>query len=144
VYELHVDLDPARLLPVIVSLHVATGAAGGAAVRSRPAAIALGFLLHLVGDVIPHDDIPSPRFELWSGVAGLTLLAITRGPLDAATIGAAAASSPDLEHVIRMPRPGGRKLFPSHRIPVLHQAGGLPTWLQLLAAGALLAAVVRR
>ena len=77
-------------------------------------------------------------------MAGLTLLAITRGPLDAATIGAAAASSPDLEHVIRMPRPGGRKLFPSHRIPALHQAGGLPTWLQLLAAGALLAAVVRR
>ena len=92
--------------------------------------------------MIPHDDIPSPRFELWSGVAGLTLLAITRGPLDAATIGAAAASSPDLEHVIRMPRPGGRKLFPSHRIPVLRRRP--PTWLQLLAAGALLATVVRR
>jgi hypothetical protein len=136
--------DPARLTPVIVSLHVATGAVGGAAVRSRPAAVALGFLLHLAGDVIPHEDIPSPRFEMWSGIAGLTLLAIVRGPLDPATLGAVAASSPDLEHAVRLPRPGGRKLFPSHRIPALHQAGGLPSWLQLLAAGVLLGTVLRR
>jgi hypothetical protein len=94
--------------------------------------------------VIPHDDIPSPRFEMWSGLAGLALLAVVRGPFDPATVGAAAASSPDLEHVIRLPRPGGRKLFPSHRISALHQAGGLPTWLQLLAAGVLLGKVVRR
>jgi hypothetical protein len=127
---------------VIVSLHVATGAAAGAAVRSRPAAAALGFLLHLVGDVIPHDDIPSARFEMWSGVAGLALLAVVRGPFDPATVGAAAASSPDLEHVIRLPRPGGRKLFPSHRIPALHQAGGVPTWFQLLAAGVLFGKVM--
>ena len=60
---------------------------------------------------IPHDDIPSPNFELWSGLAALTTVAIVRGPLDAATIGAAAASSPDLEHLLRLPRPGGRKLF---------------------------------
>jgi hypothetical protein len=131
-------------LQVIVSLHVATGAAGGALVRSRPAAAALGFALHLIGDVIPHDDIPSPRFELWSGVAGLTLLAVVRGPLDPATVGAAAASSPDLEHILRLPRPGGRKLFPSHRIPGLHQAGGVPTWLQLLAAGVLLGRLLKR
>jgi hypothetical protein len=129
---------------VIVSFHVATGAAGGALVRSRPAAVALGFLLHLVGDVIPHDDIPSPRFEMWSGVAGLTLLAIVRGPFDPATLGAAAASSPDLEHALRLPQPGGRKLFPSHRISALHQAGGVPTWFQLLAAGLLLGKLLRR
>jgi hypothetical protein len=129
---------------VIVSLHVATGATGGALVRSRPAAVALGFALHLFGDVIPHEDLPSPRFEMWSGIAGLAALAVVRGPLDPATLGAAAASSPDLEHVLRLPRPGGRKLFPSHRIPALHQAGGLPTWLQLLAAGVLLGRLVRR
>jgi hypothetical protein len=128
---------------VIVSLHVATGAAGGALVRSRPAAAALGFLLHLVGDRIPHQDIPSPSFELWSGLAALMLVAARRGPLDAATIGAAAASSPDLEHILRFPRPGGRKLFPSHRVPGWHRAGGLPAWLQLLAAGALLGAIAR-
>lgn len=127
---------------MIVTLHVATGAAGGALVRSRPAAAALGFLLHLVGDVVPHQDIPSPNFETWSGLAALGLVAAWRGPLDPATIGAAAASSPDLEHALRLPRPGGRKLFPSHRISALHQAGGLPAWLQLVAAGVLLGAVV--
>jgi len=129
---------------VITSFHVASGAVCGAAVRSRPAAAALGFLLHLVGDVIPHDDIPSPNFEMWSGVAALTTVAIVRGPFDPATIGAAAASSPDLEHAIRLPRPGGRKLFPSHRFSALHQAGGVPTWAQLLTAGVLLGWVVGR
>ena len=129
---------------MIVSLHVATGAVGGAAVRSRPAAVALGFLLHLVGDVIPHEDIPSPRFEMWSGVAGLTLLAIVRGPLDPATLGAAAASSPDLEHAVRLPRPGGRKLFPSHRIRGWHRAGGLTAGVQLLVAGVLVGTLATR
>lgn len=129
---------------MIVSIHVATGATGGALVRSRTAAAALGFALHLLGDVIPHDDIPSPKFEMWSGLAGLAVLAVVRGPLDPATVGAAAASSPDLEHAIRLPRPGGRKLFPSHRIPALHQAGGLPTWIQLLAAGVLFGRLLRR
>jgi hypothetical protein len=144
VNKLHVDLDPARLRPVIVSLHVATGAAGGAIVRSRTAAAALGLMLHLVGDLIPHQDIRSPRFELWSGIAGIALLAAARGPFDAATIGAAAASSPDLEHILPFPRPGGRKLFPSHRIPGWHRAGGLPVGLQLFAAGFLLGRVSGR
>jgi hypothetical protein len=112
-------------------------------VRSRPAAVALGFLLHLIGDRIPHEDIRSPRFELWSGLAALALVGARRGPFDAATIGAAAASSPDLEHILPFPRPGGRKLFPSHRVHGWHRAGGLPTWLQLLAAGALLGSVAR-
>jgi hypothetical protein len=129
---------------VIVSLHVATGAAGGALVRSRPVALAFGFLLHLAGDLIPHQDIRSPRFELWSGVAAIALVGARRGPLDPATLGAAAASSPDLEHILPFPRPGGRKLFPSHRVPGWHRAGGLPTWVQLLAAGALLGSVARR
>ena len=129
---------------MIVALHVASGAAGGALVRSRPAAAALGFLLHLLGDVTPHQDIPSPSFELWSGLAALTLVGVRRGALDPATIGAAAASSPDLEHILPFPRPGGRKLFPSHRVHGLHRAGGLPAWLQLLAAGALLGGLARR
>src|SRR5262245_26336061 len=123
---------------MIVAIHVATGAAGGTLVRSRPAAAALGFLLHFVGDLIPHEDIPSPTFELWSGVASLALVAARRGPFDAATIGAAAASSPDLEHILPFPRPGGRKLFPSHRVSAFHRTGGVPTWVQLLAAGVLL------
>jgi len=43
---------------VIVSLHVATGAALGAAVRSRSLALLLGPALHLAGDRVPHHFIP--------------------------------------------------------------------------------------
>ena len=120
---------------MIVSLHVATGAALGAAAPSRRAAVALGLLSHALADRIPHQDIPSRRFELRSGVALLLLVALRRGALDGATIGAAAASAPDVEHVLRLPRPGGRKLFPSHRFHGWHRPGGVPSWLQLLTAG---------
>jgi hypothetical protein len=118
---------------VIVSLHVATGAAGGAIVRSRPVAVALGFALHLAGDLVPHQDVRSRQFELLSGIAALALVGARRGPFDPVTLGAAAASCPDLEHLIRFPRPGGRKLFPSHR---------LPGWHQVLVAGVLLGGVL--
>ena len=127
---------------MIVSLHVASGAAIGAAARSRRTAVALGLLAHLAGDRMPHHDIPSRRFELRSGVALLLLVALRRGVRDPATIGAAAASAPDVEHVLRLPRPGGRKLFPSHRFHGWHRAGGLPAWFQLLLAGALAGGVI--
>ena len=127
---------------MIVSLHVASGAAIGAAARSRRTAVALGLLAHLAGDRMPHHDIPSRRFELRSGVALLLLVALRRGVRDPATIGAAAASVPDVEHVLRLPRPGGRKLFPSHRFHGWHRAGGLPAWFQLLLAGALAGGVI--
>ena len=78
---------------MIVSLHVATGAAAGALVGSRRRAVPLGLLLHFLGDVMPHRDIPSRRFEIASGVAALLLVAARRGPLDAATLGAAACSA---------------------------------------------------
>jgi hypothetical protein len=122
---------------VIVSLHVASGAALGAAAGSRRAAVGLGLLAHALGDRIPHHDIASRRFELRSGAALLMLVALRRGALDPATLGGAAAAAPDVEHVLRLPRPGGRKLFPSHRFHGWHRAGGLPAWLQLLAAGVL-------
>jgi hypothetical protein len=123
---------------MIVSLHVASGAAVGLAARSRGAAIVLGALTHFLGDRVPHWDIPDRRFEIWSGAAALTAVAVRRGPFDTATIGAAAGSAPDIEHVIRLPRPGGRKLFPSHRIRGWHRSGGLSESAQLLAAGILL------
>ncbi len=65
---------------MIVSLHVATGAAAGAAAGSRLAALALGLLAHLAGDRVPHQDIDSRRFEIGSGVALIALLAAARGP----------------------------------------------------------------
>ena len=122
---------------MIVSLHVATGAAGGAITRSRPGAVALGLVLHALGDRMPHQDIDSTRFEIRSGVACALALAARYGPLSPVTFGALAASAPDIEHVLRLPRPGGRKLFPSHRIHGWHRAGGVPAWAQLLAAGAI-------
>jgi hypothetical protein len=99
--------------------------------------VALGLLAHLAGDRMPHQDIPSRRFELRSGVALLLAVALRRGMLHPATVGAVAASAPDVEHVLRLPRPGGRKLFPSHRFHGWHRAGGLPAWMQLVAAGVL-------
>jgi hypothetical protein len=128
---------------VIVSLHVATGAAGGALVGSRRAALALGPLLHLAGDRLPHQDIGDRRFEIGSGVAAVALLAAVRGPLDPAVTGALAAAAPDLEHVFRFPRPGGRKLFPSHRLRGWHRAGGVSAPAQLLLAGFLLGLLLR-
>lgn len=127
---------------MIVSLHLATGAVAGVAVRSPVAAALVGPVLHFLGDRVPHEDIASKRFEAQCGVLGVLALALVRGPLDPATVGAITATVPDLEHVLRLPRPGGRKLFPSHRIPGWHRPGGFTTEAQLLIAGALLGAVL--
>jgi len=125
---------------VIVALHVATGAAAGAGTGSRLAALCLGPILHLAGDRLPHEDIRSRRFEIRSGLAGLALLAARRGPLDPATLGAAASSAPDLEHVLPWLRPGGSKLF--HGRLGWHRSGRFPADLQLLLAGAILGGLV--
>jgi hypothetical protein len=120
---------------VIVSLHVATGAAAGSLVRSRPLALLLGVPLHLAGDRVPHEDIPDVEFELASGVCALALLAARRGLLDPAVLGGAAASFPDLEHVVPGLRLHGRKIF--HRGGGRH-GGGLSSRTQLVIAGATL------
>ena len=126
---------------MIVSLHVATGAAVGAAAPSRLLAAVLGLLAHAAGDRMPHQDIGWRRFELASGIAGLAMLALGRGPLHSTTVGAVAASVPDVEHVLPLPRPGGRKLFPTHRFRGWHRSGGVPAGVQLLAAGLILGAL---
>lgn len=123
-------------------MHVATGAAGGALTGSPVASAILGPVLHFVGDRIPHEDLASRRFEIVSGVAGALALATVRGLFDPATVGAVTSAAPDLEHVLRLPRPGGRKLFPSHRIPGWHRPGGVSARVQLVVAGALLGVVL--
>ncbi len=128
---------------MIVSLHVATGAAGGSLIGSRLGSLPLGLLLHLAGDRMPHDDISDRDFEIGSGIAAVALLAAVRGPFDPAVTGALAASAPDLEHVLRFPRPGGRKLFPSHRVRGWHRSGGVPADVQLLLAGFLIGLLLR-
>jgi hypothetical protein len=127
---------------VIVSLHVASGAAAGALAGSWRRALVVGPLIHLIGDMIPHNDIASRRFEIGSGLLLLGLVVGARGPFDPAVVGALASSAPDVEHVFPLPRPGGRKLFPTHRVPHWHRAGGLPAWAQLVAAGFLVGLLV--
>jgi hypothetical protein len=113
-------------------------------VRSRLGSLPLGLLLHLLGDRTPHGDIPDRRFEIGSGVAAVLLLAAVRGPLDPAVTGALAASVPDIEHIITLPRPGGDKLFPSHRFHGWHRSGGLSAPLQLLLAGFLIGLLLHK
>ena len=120
---------------MIVSLHVATGAATGLAVRSRLRALLLGPAVHIAADRVRHEDIASRRFEIVSGLACIALLALRRGPLDASTLGAVSASAPDLEHVVPWLRPRGKKLF--HGGLGSDPPGGLPTSLQLVVAGAI-------
>lgn len=127
---------------VIVSLHVATGAAAGAALGSRRSALLAGLALHALGDAIPHEDTDDRPFEIGSGLALLLLLAAARGPLDPAVVGAAASSAPDLEHVLPLPKPGGGDLFPSHRLQGWHRGGGLPAGLQLLLAGVIVGLLI--
>jgi hypothetical protein len=123
-------------------MHVATGAALGATAGSRGRAVALGLASHALADAVPHTDIESRRFEIGSGLVLLGLLAFHLGPLHPAVVGAAAASAPDLEHVLPLPKPGGRALFPSHRVEGWHRGGGLPASLQLLAAGVIVAVLL--
>ena len=119
---------------LIVSLHVATGAAAGALAGSRRRALLLGPFLHLAGDRVPHEDIPNRRFEITSGAACMALLALRRGVFDASTLGAAAASAPDLEHLFKQLRPGGEKLF--HGRHGWHRSGRrFSASVQLLLAG---------
>ncbi len=127
---------------MIVLLHVAVGGLAGATTGSRRRAVVVGPLLHVACDVVPHEDIPSRMFETASGVAALLLLARRRG-LDSATVGAAASAAPDLEHILPLPRPGGRALFPTHRWASPLRVRGVPACLQLAAALAILARLCR-
>ena len=129
---------------MIVSLHVATGAAAGALLRRRGPAVVAGVVLHALGDRMPHWDINDRRFEIASGVALVAALAARHGPTSPVVVGALASSAPDIEHVVRLPRLGGRKLFPSHRVHGWHRAGGVPAWAQLLAAGMIVGTVLGR
>lgn len=129
---------------MIVAMHVAAGAAVGALAGSRARAVALGLGLHGLQDAVPHQDIRSRGFEIASGVGLLGLLAVRRGLFDPAVLGGAACAAPDLEHVLPLPKPGGRDLYPSHRVPGWHQEGGLSVWVQLAAAGVIVAVLARR
>ena len=113
----------------------------GAVVRSRPLALLLGPAVHVAGDRVPHEEIVDRSFEIGSGVAALGLLAARRGPLDPAVLGAAAASMPDLEHILPWLRPRGEKIF--HRGGGRHGVG-ISVEAQLLFAGAVVGLLLGR
>jgi hypothetical protein len=75
-------------------------------------------------------------------VLGVLALAAVRGPFHPATVGAIASAAPDLEHVLPLPRPGGRKVFPSHRSAGSHRPDGVRVSVQLVVAGLLLGVVL--
>jgi len=125
---------------VIVSLHVATGAAIGALAGTRLRALLLGVPAHLLGDRVPHRDIPNRKFEIASGIFCLGLLAARRGPLDRATLGAMAAAAPDLEHVFPFLRLRGKTLL--HGRHGWHRSGRFPAEVQLVLAGAVVGSVL--
>ena len=124
---------------VLTTAHIASGAAVGTMLKSRPAAVIAGVGLHYLGDKLPHEDVTSRRFEVITGLGAMALLAYSRGPLSPSTICGAFASAPDLEHILPFPKIGGRKLFPTHRGH--HPTGGVPVWIQLVCAGAVLGSV---
>src|SRR5581483_4135782 len=128
---------------MIVSAHVAVGAAAGALARSRLRAALLGLVLHGICDRIPHWDIASRRFEIRSGLALLGALAVTRGPLDPAVVGGVFSAAPDIEHILPVPRFRGKKLYPSHRVAGWHRTGGVPADAQLFAAGVIVGLLLR-
>ena len=129
---------------MIAVAHVATGALLGSLARRRGEAVLAGVVSHVVCDLVPHTDLKERNFDIACAVGGVLLVALVDGPLARTTLGAVAAAAPDLEHVLRLPRPGGRKLYPSHRVPGWHRPGGVGVGVQLLAAAAVLGAVAGR
>jgi hypothetical protein len=95
----------------------------------------------MAGDQVPHQDIPDRSFEIGSGLVALGLLAVRRGPFDPAVLGGAAASAPDLEHLVPWLRVGGRKLF--HRGLGRHGVG-MSAEAQLVLAGAVVGLLLAR
>jgi hypothetical protein len=125
---------------VIALVHVATGAALGAVVRSRAWVTVVGVGLHLAQDSVPHKDT-TRRFEIATGLFGVGLVAGRRGLLDPTTIGALACSAPDVEHVVPMPF-GSSKLF--HEGRGWHRSGSLSVKTQVIAASLVLSGVLVR
>jgi hypothetical protein len=93
-----------------------------------------GPVLHLAGDRLPRGlPLDSPRDRTVCGHATLA-----RGrPAHPATLGAAASSAPDLEHVIPLLRPGKALSTAS-----AGTGGPFPAYVQLLLAGGFSAALI--
>lgn len=127
---------------MIVALHAATGAATGVLTSSRLAATVIGPVLHVASDRVPHRHPYHAGWEYLAGALAIGFLAERRGALDPATIGAASAVMPDLEHVLPGLRVRGKKVF--HRRPGRdrREATGLSARTQTLIAAMILVPLV--
>ena len=79
---------------MIVLFHAASGAAAGALTRSRIGALALGPVLHVAADRVPHRHPAHTGWEYLAGSVALGALARRRGVFDVATLGALAPCCP--------------------------------------------------
>ena len=124
---------------MIVALHAAIGGAAGTLTRSRVAAVALGPVLHVAADHVPHEHPEHDVWEYAGGLLTLAALARRRGVCDVSTIGAAAAVAPDLEHLVPWLRLRGRKVLHRRRRA---RDEGLSVRMQTLIAALILAPVL--
>ena len=124
---------------MIVALHVATGAATGALTRSRIAAVAIGPVLHVASDRVPHRHFRHASVDYLTGLLAFGALVRRRGGSDAATLGALAAVMPDAEHLVPALRPRGVRVFHRRRRRRRRKPSGLPAGVQLFLAVAMLA-----
>ena len=124
---------------MIVALHVATGAATGALTRSRIAAVAIGPVLHVASDRVPHRHPRHASVDYLTGLLAFAALARRRGGSDAATLGALAAVMPDAEHLVPALRPRGARVFHRRRRGRRRKPSGLSAGVQLFLAAAMLA-----
>jgi len=131
------------IVAMIVLAHVATGAAAGVATGSRARALAIGPVLHLACDLVPHEHFASRVFEVTSGMAAVSLLARRRG-IDAATVGAVASTAPDLVHLLPQRRRQRTDSFTTARPAEPGQGRRVSASLQFALAVALLAYLCRR
>lgn len=131
-------------LDLMVAFHAASGAAAGAATRSRFVGVVAGPFLHVLADRIPHQH---PRHGAWEYASGLLIMGLLvrrRGVLDPATIGAASAVMPDLEHLIPRSISRNRKLLHPRRNRRARQNPGVTVGTQLLLTTVLMLPVLRR
>lgn len=129
---------------MIVPLHAAAGAATGAATGSRLASVAVGPLLHVACDRVPHRHPARSLTEYASGALVLGILVRRRGLFAPVTIGALAAVLPDLDHVVPGLRIRGAKVFHRRAGGERRESPGLSVGAQTLLAVALLTGVLRR
>lgn len=124
--------------------HVGSGAVAGAGFRAPLHAAIAGVIVHGLLDAAPHGEMEDEQWELASTALGLGLLLARFGARSPVFWGAVGSVLPDVEIVVPAPRPGGRRLFPTHRYDVLHSSRtplGLPAWAQAVLGGAAVGAL---